>query len=449
MTEAGWTILSEGADYAVNADIALSPGESDVLEELSQEYLESSRLLPVADRLQARQLLEQLLMGVCRKKYLLLESSRAERVLRVAESNLSGLAFFDFLLADPELEEVSVIGPNKPVYVFHRSRGWLKTAFALTSQDCAVDLVNKMARPLGRRITLQNPRLDALLPDGSRLHATLAPVAVNGFEITLRKFREKPFTVPELVSNGTLSPRIAAALWLIMLSESSLAVAGNTGGGKTTLLNALFSFIPSRERIVAIEQTPELSLPQPHVVRLVASDDLSVSLHALVKDSLRMRPDRVVIGEVRDAAEAGALFDSLLAGQARGTYCTVHANSAQECLTRLKRLGAEHDELSSLSFIAVCKRVLEHAGRRPVERRRLTELAAVENGSALKLAGFDRKAGRFTVFNDAALIRVLAGVMALPPEAVRQRLDEMEQYLVGLDGASFNDCAEAFERFLE
>lgn len=446
----GWVILPDAADYVVASDLTLTPGESQLLDILSHDYSEASRQFVVGDRLQARQLLEQLLVESCRKRMLLVEKDKADKVLRIAESTLAGLGFMDFLLADSELEEVSVIGPNRPVYVYHRSRGWLKTAFAITSLDYAVDLVNKMARPLGRRITLQSPRLDALLPDGSRLHATISPVAVDGFEVTIRKFRERPYTVPELALNGTMSPRLAACLWLAMLSESSVVVAGNTGGGKTTLLNALFSFVPPQERIVCVEQTPELVLPQSHVVRLTASEDLGVGLSHLVKDSLRMRPDRVVIGEVRDTAESSAFFDSLLAGQARGTYCTMHANSSNECLARLRRLGGGQDELDSIGFVIVARRLVEIEGRRPVERRRITELACVENGSAVKLFNYDRKQRRFNVTNEALLLKALSRASNLDSDGVRDRIEEMASFIEGLAGESdAPKCALAFQRFLE
>ncbi|MFA4946177.1 MAG: ATPase, T2SS/T4P/T4SS family [Candidatus Micrarchaeia archaeon] len=375
----GWKIAGK-AEYAL-PELDLNPEEERLLVALLDAFEEEQE--PDEGALRA------LLKKMCARHSLLLGKESAERVLRAATES-AGYGPFGEMLADDELEEIAVTGVNEPVRVFHRSRGWLETNCTITSRDYCVNAANRMARSLGRRLTLQSPRLNAVLPNGSRLHATIKPLALNGVELTIRKFREKPFTVPELVENRTLSADAAAFLWLALYGETSLVVAGSTGSGKTTTLNALFSFVPLNDRVVITEETPEINVPHKHKVCLVANEELGIGLKDLVKDSLRMRPDRVIIGEIRDAPEAAALFDSLLSGQARGSYATMHASTGDEALARLKTLGGREDEVNAIDLVLVQRRFLSYdkATRTQSEKRRVTEISEVKCGKARPLYAY-------------------------------------------------------------
>lgn len=332
-----------------------------------------------------KEVLKKFLKNLCSKKNLFLEKASAERILSVCESELDGFGPLDELLKNDLFEEICVNGLNSPVMVFHRTKGWLETNLFLTDFDYAIDLLNRMARPLGRRITFQSPRLDSSLTDGSRLHATISPVNTRGFELTLRKFKKNPLSIADLISFKTISSEVAAFLWLALFSDYSILIVGNSGSGKTTTLNSLFSFIPLSERIIVVEDTPEINLPHEHLVKLVSSQELGISLSDLVRDTLRMRPDRLVIGEVRSNQDVLALFDSLLSGQGRGSYATFHADSAKEALFRLKSLGARQEELCSIDFVLVQKRLPSKEG----EKRRVVELAEVRNGKAFPLYSYN------------------------------------------------------------
>lgn len=320
-----------------------------------------------------------------------LSPEKASAAKECALHSLAGYGVLDFLLAEPFLEEISVVGVGAPIYVYHRELGWLESNCFFTSFEEAVNAVNKMARPLGRRLAYQSPRINAVLADGSRLHASIAPVCMNEVEITIRKFSQEPFSAASLVASATLSASAAAALWLALYSDVSLVVAGNTGSGKTTTLNSLFSFVPLWERIVVVEETPEISLPHKHAVRLASNEELAVSLKDLVLDTLRMRPDRLVVGEVRSKQEAEALVDCLLGGQARGSYCTLHAKSSSEALERLRSLTGSSDGLSAIDLVLVQRRIPRYDSRskKAWEARRVTELCLQHSGQLLPLFKHD------------------------------------------------------------
>ncbi len=383
------TIIAEGL-YLVKQLHELHPKEEGLLHAVVSEFRERAGEEAVSREAVSRKL-KNLLKEVCEEYGLLLERERGEKIVEVAEANIFGYGVLDPLLEDDSIEEITVLGANRPLYVYHRQMGWLKTNCYFTSEEFAVNMINKMARSLGRRITLQNPRLNATLPNGSRLHASISPVSVEGVEMTIRKFKKNPFTPADLIENNTMITELAAFLSLALFGDTSLVIAGNTSSGKTTTLNALFSFIPLADRIIITEETPEISIPHKHRIRIVANEEAGISMKDLVKDTLRMRPDRVVIGEVRSREEVEALFDSLLAGQARGSYATFHAGTSEETIARLKALGARESDLDAVDLVLVQRRILVHEKGRSVEMRRVTELSEVSGGKPRKLFSYNAR----------------------------------------------------------
>ena len=388
----GWTIDADAtanAGYNVVGPRVFGGEREALLERVAREFVE--RAEGASDEAVARKELKRVLREICEEESLLLDKRVADEMIEAIARNVCGFGVFDYFLRDDELEEISVVGVERPIFVFHRKKGWLRSNCVITNAEFAIDAVNKMARPLGRRITFQNPRLNATLPDGSRLHAVIDPVATSGIEITIRKFRASPMTMLDIVNSGSISSEAAAFLWLCAYADVSLIVAGNTGSGKTTFLNALFSFVPLEDRVVVTEETPEIVVPQKHAARIVANEDLGIPLRDLVKDTLRMRPDRVIIGEVRSADEVKALFDSLLAGQARGSYATFHANDAKEALTRLVALGASREDLNAINLIVVLRRftLYDSFNKKQREVRRCTEIREIAGGKPVALFEYD------------------------------------------------------------
>ena len=378
--------------YFLEKTRQLSPEEALLLRNVVSEF-QSSKNEPKETELY------NALKQHCIKNVVELSREQRNLLLELFSRQVFGFGVLSFLIEDEEIEEISVIGTGneKPVFVFHRAFGWLETNMFFSSETEVRDVVNKMARKLERRLTMHTPRINAVLPNGSRLHAAIFPISFLGPSITIRKFFKNPFTPAQLVQKKTISLEAAAFLWLAMEVECSLLVAGNTGSGKTSTLNSLFSFVPKQERIIGVEETPEIVLPHKHLVKLSVVENLGIGMQELINDTLRMRPDRVIVGEVRTSGEAKAFIQTLLAGQGKGSYATFHAQSAAECITRLKKLGVMETDLNALDLIVVQKRWTRIDSERNtfMEQRRITEIVELEKaGNAVEfntLFGFDYK----------------------------------------------------------
>jgi len=319
------------------------------------------------------------LKDYCLENMILLNKQQREKILQLLEWEALGESALTPLLGDPVFEEIVINAPKKPIMVYHRTFGWLTTNIQFISEDKIRTIINKMAAPLGRQLSYQSPMLNAVLKDGSRLNASMQPIAFSGINATIRKFKENPFTPAELTECGTISREAMSFLWLAMQTSCSILICGNTGSGKTTTLNALFCFLPKEERIVCAEETPELMLPQSHVIKLNTAEQMDITLGSLVDNTFRMRPDRVIVGEIRNKEEANAFINTMLAGQAKGSYATFHAESAQEALQRLCSFGISERSLASLDLIVVQKRIskITPSGARK-EERRVMEICEVE-----------------------------------------------------------------------
>jgi len=294
-----------------------------------------------------------------------------------------GYGLIDPLVSDDKLEEIMVTGSKKPVYVFHRDYDMMKTNIEFYTDDEVVDLINKMGREVGRRVDYSSPLLDARLVDGSRVNATIKPASISGPTITIRKFKADPFSIIDLINFGTFTSEVAAFLWLAVegldTRPANILISGGTGSGKTTTLNVLASFIPPTERVITIEDTAELNLPLEHWIRMESKPPGlehrgELTLDILTKNSLRMRPDRIIVGEIRHD-EAFTLFTAMNTGH-DGSIGTVHANSAQETIVRVTNppMNVPQTMLSGLNFIIVEQRLHD---RKKGTIRRLTEISEV------------------------------------------------------------------------
>jgi Flp pilus assembly CpaF family ATPase len=277
------------------------------------------------------------------------------------------------LLKDNELEEIAIIGINKPVYVYNMKKGWLETNLYFRNEETVIAVINKIARQVGRRITYQNPKINAVLPDGSRLHASIPPI--SNIEMTIRKFKSNPITPCDIINSGVYSLDAVAFLSLVFQSDYNVLIAGNTASGKTTTLNALFSFVPLSDRILIIEETPEINIPHPHKIKLLSNSELKISMKELVEDSLRMRPDRVIVGEVRTEEETASFIETILSGQARGSYATFHAQSSEEAVKRMLNLKISRYDINSIDFILIQRRIMKYD---PLKRKYWEERKGIE-----------------------------------------------------------------------
>ena len=266
------------------------------------------------------------------------EDLRREIFLQVL-NDLLGFGPLQSLLDDPEVSEIMVNGPKK---VFVEKEGQLtKSNVTFDDDDHVLRIIDRIILPLGRRVDAESPTVDARLPDGSRVNAVVRPVAIDGPSITIRKFRKDKLTVDDLIKYGSLSGQISHFLQACVKARFNIVISGGTGSGKTTLLNVMSGFIPENERIITIEDAAELQLQQEHVMRMEtktsnADGSGAVGIRELVRNSLRMRPDRIVVGEVR-GGEALDMLQAMNTGH-DGSLTTVHSNSPRDALSRLETL---------------------------------------------------------------------------------------------------------------
>jgi pilus assembly protein CpaF len=254
-------------------------------------------------------------------------------------NDLLGYGPIQSLLDDPDVSEIMVNGPQK---VFIEKGGKLiKSNVTFDDDDHVVRVIERIILPLGRRVDHDSPTVDARLPDGSRVNAVVRPVAIDGPSITIRKFRKDKLKVEDLINFGSMTRQMADFLEACVKARFNIVISGGTGSGKTTLLNVMSGFIPENERIITIEDAAELQLQQDHVMRMETKppnvDGTSaVAIRELVKNSLRMRPDRIVVGEVR-GGEALDMLQAMNTGH-DGSLTTIHANTPRDAISRIETL---------------------------------------------------------------------------------------------------------------
>lgn len=317
------------------------------------------------------------------KEFLKMKGVRdTDKLAAQISQEMLGYGELDPMIKDDDLEEIMVIGTGNPVFVYHRKLGMMQTNVIFDDDTDIKAIIDVIARQVNRRIDQQTPILDARLNDGSRVNATIPPVSADGSSLTIRKFRKDPLTVIDLINFKTMSSHLAGFLWVCVdglgVKPCNAIIAGGTGSGKTTTLNTVTSFTPPRERIITIEDTLELQLPHSHVLRMETRPPNiegkgELNMDHLVKNSLRQRPDRVIVGEVR-GGEAITLFTALNTGHSG--FGTLHANTARETITRLTNppMNVPNIMIPALDFIIMQNRMYRPEGG---SIRRITEVAEV------------------------------------------------------------------------
>lgn len=283
--------------------------------------------------------LNDILMEESSKQGVSLGRTEHDRLIRELTNEILGLGPIEPLLNREEVTEVMINGPDK-VYA-ENDEGVVKTDITFRDEDHLLNKIQQIVAPLGRRVDESQPYCDARLPDGSRVNIIIPPLALNGPTVTIRKFAEDPFEVDDLIRVGTLNQQIADFFEACVKASLNVVVSGGTGAGKTTTLNCLSGFIPNDERIITIEDSAELQLQQDHTVRLETrppniEGEGEITMRELVKNSLRMRPDRIIVGECR-GGEALDMLQAMNTGH-DGSLTTLHANTPREAISRLETL---------------------------------------------------------------------------------------------------------------
>jgi pilus assembly protein CpaF len=341
-----------------------------ILDRIDLERLQ--RLAPERVRDELRALTEKLLDE---ESIALNEADRAA-LIREIQNEMLGLGPLEALLADPSISDI-LVNTHSSVYVERRGK-LEKTSITFSDDGHLMKIIDKIVSRIGRRVDESSPMVDARLPDGSRVNAIIPPLAIDGPILSIRRFAVNPLTMRDFLAFKTLTREMAQILEALVRAKLNIMVSGGTGSGKTTLLNILSGYIPSDERIVTIEDAAELQLQQPHVVRLETrpaniEGKGEVTQRALVRNALRMRPDRIILGEVR-GAEALDMLQAMNTGH-EGSMTTIHANTPRDSLTRLENMvgmagmnlptkAMRHQIASALSVVLQIARLTD--GRRKI-----------------------------------------------------------------------------------
>ncbi|MCL5239005.1 MAG: Flp pilus assembly complex ATPase component TadA [Candidatus Marsarchaeota archaeon] len=358
--------------------------DKEYVEELTQKYIDASNI--IIDR------------------YLPGSNPETKKVLIAYVVNfMLGLGDLEAPLADDNLEEIAVNTSKEPIWVYHKKFGWCKSNITLQDENMIYDDAEQIGRRIGRQITNLSPLMDAELPDGSRVNATLYPISQKGNTITIRKFGKNPWTMTAMVANGTLSTDIAALVWLAVENEVSILISGGTASGKTSFLNAMSIFIPSTHRIISVEQDRELTLPNflhwvPMLTRQPNPEGKGeITLYDLMINALRQRPDVMLVGEVRTKKDAETLFEAIHTGHA--VYGTVHADNAQDTIVRMTNPPIEVPKMMLNAFGGVIS-LFRH--RRLGIRRVLEFAEMLRNGDVNVIFRWDMRNDTFAQITDIA-----------------------------------------------
>jgi pilus assembly protein CpaF len=304
-------------------------------------------------------------------------------LVRDIQHEMLGFGPLELLMADPSVSDI-LVNTCRQVYVERRGRLEL-TPVTFTDEKHLLRIIDKIVSLVGRRIDESSPMVDARLPDGSRVNAVIPPVALDGPMMSIRRFALVPLRMPNLVHElKTLTPEMAQLLEGLVRSKVNMVISGGTGAGKTTLLNILSGFIPDSERVITIEDAAELQMQQPHVIRLETRPSNiegkgEITQRALVRNALRMRPDRIIIGEVR-GAEAADMLQAMNTGH-EGSLTTIHANSPRDALSRLENMigmaSTNLPQRAARQQIAAAVGVVVQALRLIDGKRRITSIQEI------------------------------------------------------------------------
>jgi flagellar protein FlaI len=341
------------------------------------------------------------------------------------EQNL-GLGHLEILLNDESLEEIVVNNAKDPVWVYHRKHGWLKTNIILLKENKIRHYATMIGRDVNKEITLLHPLLDAHLLSGDRVNATLTPISTKGNTITIRKFSKDPWTITKFLKAGTIDYYTASVVWQLIQNELSIIIAGGTGSGKTSMLNVISNFFPPNQRIISIEDTRELTLPEnlhwvPMETRLANPEGKGgISMLDLLVNSLRMRPDRIAVGEIRRKEEAQVLLEAMHTGHS--VYGTFHANTAEEAMVRLTNdpINIAKATLSSLGAFLVQNR------DRRSGKRRVLQLAEInQEGDPHVFVRYDAKKDiQYKSEDQKRIYETLNVYTGMTPEEIENDLKE-------------------------
>ncbi|MFH1682468.1 MAG: type II/IV secretion system ATPase subunit [Candidatus Woesearchaeota archaeon] len=355
-----------------------------------------------------------------------------------------GMGNIEILDDDPNLEEIVINSAGEPVWVYHKKHGWLKTNIIIEDEERIKHFSAMLGRKVGRQISVLEPLMDANIVGGDRVNATLKPISTAGNTITLRKYSAKPWTITDFILSKTMSVKAAAFIWHCIQYELSTLIAGGTASGKTSSLNVITNFFPPNQRTISIEDTREIQLPKyAHWVPLLTRQPNTegkggISMLDLLVNSLRMRPDRVIVGEIRRKKEAEILFEAIHTGHS--VFATVHANNTKETITRLTSPPIEIPK-SMLPAIALI--VIQYRNRRTGLRRTFQVAEMLDDGSARILMQYNPSKDCLEIVNKSKrVMETLEMYTGQKRSTIEKEIVEKEKILAWLVKHKINDIDE-------
>ncbi len=439
-------MISELSQRERNDAAPVNPSELEFqrLKTVVHEELIESLDLSIVGQVDEEQLgdeIRRLAAEICSDMGRRLPETDRGRMLQELMHEIFGLGPLEKLMDDPTVSDILVNGPHE---VFIERGGRLQqTDVIFADENHVMRIIQRIVSRVGRRIDEVSPMVDARLPDGSRINAIVPPLALEGPKLSIRRFGANPLTADDLVANGSVRPEMMEFLAAAIQARVSFLISGGTGAGKTTFLNGLSAFIPHDERLITIEDSAELILQHPHIVRLETRDANiegtgEATQRDLVRNSLRMRPDRIVVGEVR-GAEALDMLQAMNTGH-EGSLTTIHANDTRDALSRLEMMvamtGLELPIAAVRQYVASGIRLVVHLARLKGGIRRITKISEVvgvqENGYHIKdIFGFRQLGvdasqtaiGEFfaTGYRPACLSRLTAAGIPLSDDLFEER----------------------------
>jgi pilus assembly protein CpaF len=339
--------------------------------------------MDVSQTLEVRQTIEDLFETILTEENIVLSRPERRRLFEQIVAEILGLGPLEPLLADGSITEIMVNGA-KQIYI-ERAGKLHREPATFESDDHLMRIIDRIVAPLGRRIDESSPYVDARLPDGSRVNAVIPPISLVGPTLTIRKFARDPITVEQLIEWGTITPEAVEFLKAAVISAINMVISGGTGSGKTTMLNILSQYIPNDERIITIENAAELQMRQEHVVTLESRPPNiegrgEVTIQNLVVNSLRMRPDRIIVGEIR-AEEALDMLQAMNTGH-EGSMTTAHSNSPRDTLARIETMtlmaGMELPVRAIREQISSALQLVVHLERLRDGTRKVTNVSEIQ-----------------------------------------------------------------------
>ena len=449
-------VAEEGSLYYFIVEVPLDPNEERIYKKLV-EFL-GKELEPPEDpdvdpikyvTDEARKILDRY-----RRSFRVRDEASREKILYYVARDLAGFGPIHVMMLDPNIEDISCNGIDRPIYVWHRKYESLPTNVVFNDERELDDFIVKLAHMAGKHISSAHPILDATLPGGHRLAATfMREVSTSGSTFCIRKFRAKPFSIIELIDLGTLNELIAAYLWLLVENKMSLMIIGGTGSGKTTTLNAILSMIRPEMKIVTVEETAEINLIHDNWVQFIARESFkfglsseisSITLFDLVKTSLRYRPDYLIVGEIR-GEEAYVLFQAISTGH--GGICTMHADSLEYAIKRLtsKPMNIAPIYIPLMNACLLVERVrLPYRPKGPKFGRRVRFVWEIEDyGKYRLIASWDPAKDKFKVdLQNSIMLDKIASRLGVSRDEILEEVRRRSLFLRELRTAGVMDFEE-------